>query len=310
MLFVVNPKAAGGEVSRRWPKVQSRLRPLVEEMEVEYTSGPMTATRLIRSSLEAGEGNIAIVGGDGTVNEAFNGFVEDDRLVDRQARLTIIPVGSGTDYAKTLRLPIGLDQADQILQSEALLDVDVGKATYSNLEGDSETRYFANILGAGVDAAIMDKVNRSRKPFGGRAAFLWAILTTLPSYENEWVEVEVDGKPVARGPMNSVIVANGQYYGSGLRPAPMAEIDDGTFDVVLIGDVSLGEALSNLGKLRKGEHLRLPKVNHLRGRKVVATSEQEVLAEMDGEVVGRLPMDVAILPRLLPVRVLSISRSS
>ncbi|MFQ5838158.1 MAG: diacylglycerol/lipid kinase family protein [Thermoplasmata archaeon] len=305
MLFVVNPSASGGEVGRGWPKVESWLRTRFEDVEVSHTTGPGSATGIVRAALLEGEEEIAVVGGDGTVNEAVNGFIEGDKPIRPGSRLTIIPVGSGCDYAKTLELPRGLANAELILESEQFRAVDVGRARYRNLQGATETRYFANILEAGVGGAVVDKVNRSSKLLGGRAAFLWAILTTLPSYRNRVVEVKVDEEVVATGPMNSVIVANGRYYGSGLKPAPEAEVDDGIFDVVLIGDVRFGEAVSSLRKLRKGEHLRHPKVTHLRGTKVEATSKDRVLAEMDGELVGTLPMGAVVLPRLLQVRVLS-----
>ncbi len=304
MLLVFNPRAAGGKVGRRWPQIEPRLRRLVDEMKVVQTTGPLSATMLIREALESGEQAVCVVGGDGTVNEAVNAFVRDDEPLSPQAALTVIPVGSGTDYAKTVELPTGLDHAERVLQARNSRLVDVGRATFLNRSGDTETRYFANILEAGVGGSVVDKVNRSSKLLGGRMAFLWAIITTLPGYENQFVEVEVDGEVAASGPMNSVIIANGRYYGSGLKPAPMAELDDGLFDVVLIGDVTLGESLSSLGRLRKGEHLELPKVSHLRGRRVKASSPGEVLAEMDGELVGKLPMEVEILPRLLRIRVL------
>ncbi len=303
MLFVVNPRAAGGSVGRDWPAVEPLLKQVVEDMEVKYTTAPWTAVGIIRSALEHGVRDVAVVGGDGTVNEAFNGFIEKDQAVLGTSRLTVIPVGSGHDYAKTLGLPPGLGNAQRLLQSERFRTVDVGKATYTNLAGELETRYFANILQAGIGGAVVDKVNRSSKPLGGRVAFMWAILTTLPSYRNEEVEVQVDGELVAKGPMNSVIVANGRYYASGLKPAPNAELDDGLFDVVLFGDIHLGEALSNMGKLRKGSLMSHPKVTYFRGKTVSATGRERVLAEMDGELVGMLPMDVKILPRLLNVRV-------
>ncbi len=304
MLIVVNPKAAGGEVGRSWPQLEPRLRSLVDMPRVATTTGPLSAIGFIEDALAQGETEIAIVGGDGTVNEAVNALIEGDRPVLKEARLTIIPVGSGTDYAKTLGLPRGLEHAEAIFRATATRLVDVGKATFVNFEGETETRYFANILEAGVGAEVVEKVNRSSKLLGGTAAFLWAIVTTLPGYENRAMEVEVDGEVIAVGLMNSVIIANGRFYGSGLQPAPMAEVDDGTFEIVLIGDFTLGEALSNLGKLRTGDHLEHPKVSHARGKRVVVSAEREVLAEMDGEVVGGLPMEVDLLPRLLPVRVL------
>ncbi len=275
-------------------------------MQVTYTEARGSAVEIVRAALREGEDDLVLVGGDGIVNEGVNGFVEEDRLVRQESKLTILPVGSGCDYAKTLRLPAGLEHSEEILASATFQKVDIGKASYRNLEGEWETRYFANILEAGFGGVVVDKVNRSSKLFGGRAAFMWAIVTTLPAYKNELVSVEVDGKEVAEGPTNSVIVANGRYYGSGLNPAPQAQLDDGLFDIVLFGDFRFGEVVRNLGKLRRGEHVAHPKVSYLRGRSIRAESEEEVLVEMDGELVGRLPMDVTILHRLLPVRVLSL----
>jgi YegS/Rv2252/BmrU family lipid kinase len=281
------------------------LRRTMEDVEVRFTTARGSATDIVRSAVEAGADDVTIVGGDGTVNEAVNGLVKDDALVRTGVRLTIVPVGSGCDYAKTLGLPAGLESLPRILASDRFREVDIGRAVFRNMEGSMETRYFANILEAGAGGAVVDKVNRSSKVLGGRVAFMWAIFTTLPSYKNRLVEVTVDDEVVAREKMNSVIVANGRYYGSGLRPAPRAEVDDGLFDVVLFGDIGLGEALRNLGKLRRGEHIHHPKVDYFRGSRVSVDSDEIILAEMDGELVGTLPMEVTILHRLLKVRVVS-----
>lgn len=301
-LIMVNPWAAGGRVGRRWPLVASQLTRLLEDPRVVYTTGPGSAASQVRDAVEQDEREVCVVGGDGTVNEAVNGILA---TTAREVRLTIVPSGSGHDYAKTLGLPPGLDRAADILRSRVYRDVDVGRATYRNLQGQEETRHFANILEAGIGGLVVDRVNRSRKLLGGRVAFLWATLTALFAYDNANVGVEVDGEPVAEGPMNSVIVANGRFFGSGLQPAPQAKLDDGWLDVVLFGDIRAGEAVRNLGRLRRGEHLDLEKVEHFRGRRVSAASEAPVPAEMDGELVGTLPMRAEVLPGRLRVRCLA-----
>lgn len=304
MLFVVNPTAAGGRVGRSWPGVEQKLRKAMGGFDVIHTSVRGSATEIVRGALLQGEDDVVLVGGDGLVNEGVNGFLQDDEPVREKARLSILPVGSGSDYARTLGIPIGLDHAEEILASDHFRKVDVGKATFRDLAGRQTTRYFANILEAGAGGAVVDKVNRSSKPFGGRMAFTWAIITTLPSYRNEVTRVEVDGTMVAEEPMNSVVAANGRFYGSGLQPAPRAELDDGLFDVVLFGDIGFWKAVRNMGKLRRGELADFPEVTYLRGREIVVSSEARVLAEMDGELVGTLPMEGNILHRILPVRTL------
>jgi YegS/Rv2252/BmrU family lipid kinase len=305
MRLVVNPSAAGGRAGRDWPAVEGGLREGIADLEVVMTTGAGSATALVAEAIADGETDLGIVGGDGSVNEALNGLVRDDALADPGARLTILPVGSGTDYARTLGLPRGLEHAGQILGSSTFRPVDVGRCEFVDFQGKRRTRYFANILEAGSGGEVVDRVNRSSKPFGGQAAFLMAILVTLLTYRNKSIRVEVDDAVFAEGPMNGVIVANGRYFGSGLLPAPEARLDDGLLDVVIFGDVSLGEALGSMGKLRRGEHLDHPKVSHTRGESVRASSEERVLAEMDGELLGTVPMEARLLPRLLPVRVLA-----
>lgn len=97
--------------------------------------------------------------------------------------------------------------------------------------------------------------------------------------------------------LNTFVVANGQYYGGGLKPAPNAQLDDGLFDIVSIGDVGFLEAVSSPGKFRKGTYLEIPKVTFPKGKTVTASSEETQLVEMEGEVVGRLPARFEMLPR-------------
>lgn len=305
MRLVVNPHAAGGRVGRAWPSVEPDLRDLVPDLEVVFTTGPGSARTLIQEAVREGVRDVGIVGGDGSVNEAVNGLVAQDALVSANTRLTLVPVGSGTDYARTLGLPRGLDHASEILTSSHFQTVDVGRCESPNFRGVMEARYFANILEAGSGGEVVNRVNRSSKPFGGRVAFLMAIFATLLSYQNQSVQVMVDDAMFAGGRMNGVIVANGRYFGSGLQPAPGARLDDGLLDVVIFGDVTMGEAVASMGKLRRGEHLDHPKVSHTQGRSVVVRSEEDVLVEMDGELVGTLPLEATLLPRLLSVRVLA-----
>lgn len=303
MRVIVNPRADGGRAGRRWPRTERRLRSASPHAEVVLTAGPGHATELAREAARQGEGDVVAAGGDGLVNEVLNGLVADDALLQPGVRLTVLPLGSGCDFARSLSLPRGLEAVEGILASQTFRPVDVGRAEFVDLDGRERVRYFANLLEGGAGGEVMQRVNRSAKRLGGRAAFLGAILRTLLTYRNRSVEVAVDGTPVARGRLNGVIVANGRFYGRGLQPAPRAQVDDGLLDVVLFGDVGLRDALGSLGKLRKGTHLDHPKVATFQGEEVEARTDEVVLVEMDGEVVGALPFRARVLPRLLPVRV-------
>jgi diacylglycerol kinase family enzyme len=99
-----------------------------------------------------------------------------------------------------------------------------------------------------------------------------------------------------------VAVANGRYFGGGMHVAPGARLDDGSFDVVAIGDVTRLEMLTSGRRIYNGTHLELPKVTARRARKVEATPVDpgaEVLLDVDGEQPGALPATFTVLPAAL-----------
>jgi diacylglycerol kinase (ATP) len=86
-------------------------------------------------------------------------------------------------------------------------------------------------------------------------------------------------------------------------------VDDGLFDVVVVGDISRLAALRAVPRLYRGEHLTTPLVEGLRARRVrIATEpgEDPPLLEADGERAGRAPAEFTVLPSALrfaaPVR--------
>ena len=79
--------------------------------------------------------------------------------------------------------------------------------------------------------------------------------------------------------------------------APEARLDDGYFNLVVIGDVSKTEVLTNVTRLYRGTIAEHPKVKTFQARSIELTSEEEVFIDLDGELVGRLPARFQILPR-------------
>jgi len=83
-----------------------------------------------------------------------------------------------------------------------------------------------------------------------------------------------------------------------MKVAPTAEMGDGLFDVILMGDMGLMEVLTGTGAIYKGTHLDRDKIAHHRARVITAepVGDEEVLIDMDGEQPGRLPATFEILP--------------
>ncbi len=94
------------------------------------------------------------------------------------------------------------------------------------------------------------------------------------------------------------MVANTENGGGGMKLMPGARPDDGILDLIEMGDVSrLGMLFGVMPKLYSGAHVHHPKVRTSRGTSFHFDSEVETLVDLDGETVGRLPLEVSVLPR-------------
>lgn len=297
---VVNPRSGNGRTGKRWPAMGASLREAVGGYTLMLTEAPGHATELVRRALREGHDRIISVGGDGTHNEVVNGFFEDDSLINPEASLAIVPAGTGSDLARTLRMPWGVDALPYVVDG-MYTRTDIGRVRYTTPEGDLAVRYFINIADFGAGGEVVRRVNMTSKFFGGFLSFFWGVISTLVSYENPEIQLEIDGVEL-EGRINNVIVANGQYYGGGMHVAPHARLDSRAFDVYVIGDVGRAEAVINLPKLYRGRLLRKPdKVRYFRASRIVAESSQQVLLNVDGEQPGKLPITMQLLPSVLNV---------
>lgn len=286
MVFVVNPASANATTGKAWPALAERLRAAGLEPEARLTRGPGDATVLAREALAAGYRTIVAVGGDGTVNEVVNGFFDGDRWLGEGARLGLISRGTGGDLIKTLGLSKEEGQAVERLKAGRTRRLDLGQARFLAHSGEQVVRYFINIGDLGLGGETVERVNRTTKVFGGFFSFLWGTLATVATYRNKEIEMVIDGGTPIKGRLNSVIVANGRYFGGGMRIAPNARMDDGLFDIVTLGDLGRLELVANIPRVYRGTHLTHPKVRSYQGREVVVRTPERVLVDLDGEQPG------------------------
>jgi len=303
VFLVVNPRSGRRFVQKNWARIENELKKaLGSSFEYEFTERTNHATEIARRALHEGFDTVVAVGGDGTINETVNGFFEAGKPVNPDAALGVLAAGTGSDLARTLSLPEDLESAVQNLIGGEARAIDVGTVEYATTEGAMLKRYFINIANIGLVGDVMKRVNRSSKPFGGNLTYQWSTIVSLATHKSRRVSVQIEDRTPAELSLLNFIVANGAFFGSGMKCAPNARIDDGLFETIQIGDLGFFQALTNLRKFTKGEYLTHPKVVYGRAQSVSATSDEEVPVEMDGEVVGLLPAAFRIIPGAIKVR--------
>jgi YegS/Rv2252/BmrU family lipid kinase len=299
-VLVVNPSAQNGQLGRRWSELAADLRRELGTFEVAMTKAPGDATRLSREALESGAGAVVAVGGDGTINEVVNGFFDDDRPVAPDALLGMLPFGTGGDFRKAVPLPRDTREAARILARRRSRTIDVGHLELTGADRRPVRRIFINIASFGMSGLVDEYVNKASKRLGGRLSFMLATARAGLSYQNQRVRMVFDGDESAPVDVtvNTVAVANGRYFGGGMFVAPQAELDDGQFDVVALGDMGKLDFLRHGRKIYTGTHLGLDKVSQRRARVVRAepVGGDRVRLDVDGETPGLLPATFRILP--------------
>jgi diacylglycerol kinase (ATP) len=300
-LVVVNPASGGGRTRRRWPAVEKELAAAGVDFQVAFTGGPGDATRIARKAVHEGRALVVAAGGDGTISETAAGFFADGEPIPGvTTRLGILPTGTGGDFRRTFGIPIAAAAAARVLAAGHTRRIDAGRVDYLDHSGHPELRYFVNIADAGLGGEVVHRVNTGPKALPGPVTFYLASVRSLLAYRNRRMAVTVDGlrrEVVAQ----QVVVANCQYFGGGMRMAPMADPGDGLLDVIVIGDVNALENARGLGRIRKGTHLdgHNPKFQLYRGHKVHVESEEPTRLDVDGEQPGFLPATFEVIPGAL-----------
>jgi diacylglycerol kinase (ATP) len=297
-VLIVNPASADGRTGRQWSGNEVLLRELLPPFEAWHTNRPGQAWELAQKAVDLGFKTIAVHGGDGTFNEVANGLLNHGAT---GVALAFLPNGTGADLVRTLKISHALPQAARQASQGSIRSIDIGQVQFTDLEGRPAQRYFVNVTDVGFGGDLVRYVNSHSKRWGGKLSFFKGLLVTLFQYRNKRVHITLDEQEKFELRASSIVVANGQYFGGGMWVAPEARLDDGLFNLVVIGDVSKKEVLTNVTRLYRGTIAEHPKVRTFPARSIELTSDEEVFIDLDGELVGRLPARFQILPQKLPV---------
>ncbi|HKW06314.1 MAG TPA: diacylglycerol kinase family protein [Candidatus Dormibacteraeota bacterium] len=265
--------------------------------EVALTTRPLEATEIAQRAVLESRPLIVAVGGDGTLNEVVNGFFRNGAPLPTTSKLAMVPLGTGGDFRRTLRIPMDPKQAIEVLRNGLVRRLDAGCITYSTSDGATAVRHFINIADAGIGGEVVNRVGNGTKRFGSFAYTIGG-LGALFSYSNSPMTVDIDGVRHELPKAQQVVVANCQYFGGGMQMAPSASPTDGVFDVILIKDAGKVETMRGMNDVRKGRHLdgANPKMELMYGKRIAVSSPEKVRIDVDGEAVGFLPALFEIQP--------------
>jgi YegS/Rv2252/BmrU family lipid kinase len=263
-------------------ELEKEILELKKENEVDFEltekgeDSPKSAKNLAKRAIKEGFERIVVCGGDGLLNEAINGIMEEK--IPENFAIGIIPTGSGNNFAKALGIPKDIKKAFEIIKSEKKILVDVGKVNQ---------KYFINCFSLGFDAKINDLANKIKENYSflpRSLSYLFAalkeIVFQIPSYE-----MEISGEINFKEKLVLVAITNSPGYGGIFKINPGASISDGKFNLCKIYPISKLKAFYTLFLATQGKHLKIPEVKtYTFSGALKISSKEPIIWEIDGEV--------------------------
>jgi YegS/Rv2252/BmrU family lipid kinase len=300
-LIIVNPNAGARKGAKDWSRISEYLNEADLPHICVLTEHRDHANKITMEFIEKGFRNIAVVGGDGTMNEVVNGIFMQKEICSSDITLGMIPVGTGNDWSRMFGIPFDYKGAIEILKKKKTFMQDVGKIQYFKKE-EPHVRYFMNIAGMGYDALVAKKANLSKeKGKGGPLSYFVFIFTGLLQYKFVDAVIEIDDQQVFKGEIFSMNVGICKYSGGGMIQVPFAIPDDGLFDITLIKKAPKWLVIRYANKLYDGTLVNLDFVNTFKGKNVRIRSTGKLYLEADGESLGNSPFVYEILPKSLRI---------
>ena len=311
-LLVVNPRSGGGKTGQIFDAMRGPIERALGPVDVALTERPRHATDLAREAALAGRETVIAVGGDGSIHEVVSGLMRAREEGAQGSRLGIIGQGTGGDFAKTLGLEHRLDRYCGVIANGKTRRIDVGRFTYTANDGSTEGRasgWFVNILSVGIGGLVDRYVADTSKSLGGTVAYFAASLRGLVDSAVGVLRCRIEDGEERREEeiqTRSMAICNGRFFGSGMQVAPMAELDDGRFDVIDLGAASRLRFAAVSSRMYGGTHVQHPDVRHFRCSRLAidlvnGDVRDRFLLDVDGEPLGRLPIEVELVPRALEV---------
>jgi YegS/Rv2252/BmrU family lipid kinase len=285
LTLLVNPSSAGGKPLKLLPQIEAALDARRVTFRVQRTRSLEHGAAQALGAVEAGEIPV-VISGDGLLG-AIGGA-----MAGTEVPLGLIPAGRGNDLARVLGIPTDPEQAVATILAGHSRRIDVGEAN---------GKRFLGIASTGFDSDA-NRIANETHFLRGNLVYAYAALRTLARWKPARFTLAVSEERI-RLSGYSVAVANNRAYGGGMFIAPGADLEDGEFDVVAVGEVGRLRFVTNLPKVFKGTHVEQDEVRVFRARSLELSASRPFAVYADGEHLTDLPASLRVLPRSLSILV-------
>ncbi|MFZ1705161.1 MAG: diacylglycerol kinase family protein [Saprospiraceae bacterium] len=280
VFILLNPNAGNRSVS--W--IIEQIKKDFPQLAYSVSESEEDAKVILGSKIEEYKIFI-IVGGDGTINQALPFFVGKlDKI------MCVLPVGSGNGFAREMGFINDLQDLVGDILKGAFLKLDVGCLN---------DRFFVNVAGIGFDGYVADAFKHQKRR--GLYKYIWLTIKSILKFRPFKATIQY-GDQTFYGVYTTITMANSRQFGNNALIAPLAKLDDGKIDLVLIRPFPIYYYLLFFYKMFAGSLRSTKFIHYSQTNDVVHIQAEYAYAHIDGEPFvsdGNLIMKV--LPQAISV---------
>lgn len=290
-LFIINPSAGTKTIQKKLDQIigQMILKKLVSTIDVFYTEKKDDAYQYCLKLKDDDYDFVVSVGGDGTVNEIINGFIENHL----QTPLAILPGGTVNDFANHLHLPHDTDDFIQMIEDFQTMKVDIGKVN---------EHYFANVIAGGMFSDISFQVSKADKERFGPLAYYISGIRQLPTqlHTSLHLKITADDQTFEED-AKLFIITNTSQVGGFKDITPHANVQDGQLDLLIIKNCSTTDLISLFKDYKLNSHEKSPFITYVQAKELTIECDKDIIYDVDGEKGKTFPIHVSVKKQSLCV---------
>lgn len=279
--LIANPGAGKPEES---PKQLERATRLLQQhgikVDVALAKPKEEATPLAKQAVKDGFDMVIAMGGDGTLEAVLRG------MVGRKTPMGIIPTGTQNNIAKSLGIPLDMDDACALIASKHVRKLDVGRVKVKN----GKKLFFFELTAIGLVAALYPKANKLQE--GKLSKLKDVALTLLHQEPDPAVFLTLDDESKIKVKTMLVVVSNAPMFGANFLVAPDATVTDGLLDVSVYPEFSKAELLAHYARIRDEGFSANEKVQRYRARKMEIRTDPKMDVMADGVMLGKGKVEI------------------
>ena len=290
--LLVNPKGGHKKGLEIYEKVKHIFSSAGTNITVLHTEYAGHAFDFANTLDFVGYDGLCAIGGDGTMYELINGMLKRDD--NHKIPIGLITGGTGNSFMYDVDCLDPIDAAKRIVQHN-LRPLDIAK-----VNANGELFYSFNIIGWGL-ATDAGKLAEKLRWLGGVRYDVASIIEVLKG-KDRIATLTLD-EEVIKENFIFIIGCNTIHTGKAMKMAPLAQLNDGKIDLIIVRKTSRINLLKLFPKLFSGDHIKSPLVEYRQVQNFSISLEETNDLTIDGEIIGMTPLSVKMIPKMVNVLV-------